>query len=85
MGEATHLHFHRDTCSWCFRRDGRTYQISSDLQLFFPENRELRKFPGREFWPENRREIPGFGNPDVGIDFTSFLSNMRNNLMFKLH
>ena len=46
------------------------YQIRSDLLLFFPESRELRKFPRREFWPENHREIPGFGNPDVGIGFT---------------
>ncbi len=40
------------------------------MQLFFPENRELRKFPGRELWLENHREIPAFGNPDVRIDLT---------------
>ena len=38
----------------------------------FPEIREFKKFPCREFQVRNSREIPGSGIPDVGIDFTNF-------------
>ena len=44
--------------------------MAKAFKIKFPECRELKRFPDREFWFENNREIPGSGFPDIGIDFT---------------